>query len=144
MAQSGALQAVTREMLEPLWSRREIPTRRIAERLGVSRQAVSARARALGLPSRAGNQGPNKTAPDARFREMWLAGLCGADMARALGYSRPSCVSRRAAMMGLPPRQRVPGASEVDGSGVQGWGGLIRLPVFAEAKLSERMRGGGQ
>lgn len=117
---------ITREVLEPIWCRRDIPTAKVAERLGVTRQALSLRAKTLGLPSRAGNQESHKRGDDDLFRRMWEAGVSTGDMARHFGYSYAACISTRRRNMGLPARPR----------------GFRSIPisVFYEAEIGRHMR----
>ena len=75
------LHRLTREALEPVWTRFDIPTERIATRLGVTRQALSQKARSLGLPPRTGNQRSHQKVDADTFRRMWLAGVNTSDMA---------------------------------------------------------------
>jgi hypothetical protein len=103
---TGKLSNITREMLEPVWLRRDIPIARIAETLGVTRAAVSWHAKKLGLPSRAGNQESHKRGSDKRLAALWSAGVSSTEIAKAVGYTHHSSVSCRARMMGLPPRNR--------------------------------------
>lgn len=131
----GALKGVTVEMLRPLWERVDIPTQRIADTLGVSRQALSLHAAKLGLPKRTGNQRPYKRSDDELFTRMWLSGVTSTEMARRLGYSHRSAISRRRKMLGLPPRHR--SAGETGNRG--GWGGTISASEYGEATLAKLM-----
>ncbi|MBR9839918.1 MAG: hypothetical protein GYB50_18760 [Rhodobacteraceae bacterium] len=136
---SAPLRNITREALEPLWSRHDIPTAKIAAALGVSRQALSQKARVLGLPSRARNQAPNQKLSDAEFRKLWLAGVSTRDIAKAGGYSHPNAVCHRADVLGLPRRQREAGAGRRNGRGQYGWVGTISMSQFLEHQLGEQM-----
>lgn len=98
------LAKVTPEALRPLWDRKDIPVRRIAEALGVTRQAVVYRAKMFGFPNRYGNQTPMKKCRDAEFIEAWEAGLSVNNIARLFGYSRSGAVSTRRSRLGLAPR----------------------------------------
>lgn len=133
---TNPLRHVTREVLEPLWLRRDISTERIAEVLGVSRQAVSLKAKRLGLPSRAGNQASRQNVDAATFERLWRAGVCTTDIAKAFGYCNRTAVSHRARMMGLPRRRR--------GAGPGGWAGTIRAAEFREIELARRMQGAAE
>lgn len=125
------LSGVTREVLEPLWSRLDIPTARIAAHLGVTRQGLSWKAHSLGLPPRTSNR---KTAcDDDLFRRMWNAGVNLPDMARALGYSHRQAVRTRAVRLGLPNRERGQGTNTF-----AGWGS-ITLAQFREIELARIM-----
>lgn len=96
------LRRITRDDLEPLWSRADITIDRMAEVLGVTRQAVSCKAKALGLPSRAWNR--YSPAPEHAFRRMWLAGVRSREIAAHFGYSQVKSVTQRARKLGLPKR----------------------------------------
>lgn len=124
---------ITREALEPVWNRHDIPTEVIAARLGVTRQALSLKARSLGLPSREGNR--RKKSDDDTFRRMWLAGVSSTEMAEYFGYSRGAAVSKRRKMLGLPPRTRGKG-----GDTRSGWKETITIAQFREQELAERMK----
>lgn len=125
------LKNITREDLEPLWSRLDIPAARIAAALGVTRQALSAKAKKLGLPSRYTNRVPQKRGADELFARMWLAGVRMDEMASYLGYSGPSSVSNRRRAMGLPPRSRVRGIKKH-----AGWQETITLQEFLEMEVA--------
>ncbi|OWU77611.1 hypothetical protein [Marinibacterium profundimaris] len=133
----GALRNITREQLEPLWARHDIPVKRLAEALGVSRQAVSLRAKALGLPSRASNRRPLEKCSAEYFTRLWLAGVSQKDIAAACGYTRAQTVGQRRRMLGLPPRRR----ERCTGTR-SGWG-TITMDQFLEAELGRRMREDG-
>ncbi len=95
---------ITREVLEPVWMRNDIPTKVIAARLGVTRQGLSYKAHSLGLPSRFGNKDCCKKCPDDVFRRMYQAGVSLQDIANECGYTRRQSVTQRRKMMGLPAR----------------------------------------
>ncbi len=124
---------ISREALEPVWMRHDIPTEVIAARLGVTRQALSLKARSLGLPSRERNR--RKNSDDETFRRMWLAGVSSIEMAAYFGYSCGAAVSRRRKMLGLPPRTRSKG-----GDNRGGWNETITIAQFREQELAERMK----
>lgn len=127
---------ITREALEPLWMRLDIPTKRIAQRLGVTRQALSYKAKALGLPPRSGNQRCNQKADDETFTRMWMAGVNSAEMIRHFGYSSQGAISRRREILGLPPRTR-----GRNGFGLRGgWRETITLAQFAEIEMARVLR----
>ncbi|MGR3495409.1 hypothetical protein [Citreimonas sp.] len=141
------LHRLTRDALEPVWMRLDIPTERIAARLGVTRQALSHKARSLGLPPRTGNQRSHQKVDAGTFRRMWLAGVNTSDIAKAFGYSHRAAVSRRRRLMGLPPRQRGAGPCGWDGTislvefyaAERGWDGRMTLAEFREAELARLM-----
>ena len=128
------LRNITRETLEPLWARREIPIARMASALGVTAAGLSWKAKSLGLPSRAGNQRPRQKVDSDLFRRMWLAGVSSVEMAAAFGYSHPSGVTTRRRLMGLPPRTR--GKS---GKNNGGWCAHITIDQFYEAEVARAM-----
>ena len=142
MAAPYGLQHITREVLAPVWNRRDIPAERISAMLGVSRQGLSYKAKSLGLPSRAGNYEPLKKADDAVFARMWNAGVKADEIAGALGYKSRSAVDDRRRRMGLPARSRS------DGGGARGgWAETITLSQFHEMELGRAMQaaaGGGR
>lgn len=135
MAERYALSRIQREHLEPVWSRLEIPTERIAASLGVSRQALQQRAKRLGLPSRSGNMEPKKLYRDNEtFRRMYLAGVSTREMAEVMGFANCSGVCMRARRLGLPYRitpGEAPGAYRAP----------ITLAEFRESELARLMQG---
>ena len=138
------LKKLTRAHLEPLWSRRDIPIARIASALGVTRQSISAKAKSLGLPSRAGNMEPAKRSDDAMFESMWRAGVNSTEMADFFGYADASSVVHRRINMGLPGRSR--GAGDVTNVRY-GWSETISLAQFREMQFASAvldMVGGSQ
>ena len=125
---------ITRETLEPVWTRTEIPIEKIEKSLGVSRQAISAKAKSLGLPSRTGNQRPAQKVDNETFTRMWLAGVNTREMAEHFGYAHPSAIGHRRELLGLPPRKRSTG-----GKNHGGWMQTISLAQFAEMELARKM-----
>ena len=127
------LRNITREALAPLWGRHDITTARIAEALGVSRQALSAKAKGLGLPSRAKVR---KRMSDADlFARMWNAGVSCAEMGQYFGYAHRSCVATRRRNLGLAPRTRGTATGKHSG-----WIETITLAEFLEQELAEKMK----
>ncbi|MCD1619159.1 hypothetical protein K7H20_13900 [Salipiger manganoxidans] len=133
------LRKITRELLEPLWVNRKIPVSKIAAHLGVSANSVHKRALALGLEPRGNAKPHKKMVDDETFSRMWAAGVNVYEMSDFCGYAKASSVSKRAAMMGLPPRKRLRGASPRNGLGAKGWGGTITMEEFQQAELGRRM-----
>ena len=127
---------ITREMLEPVWSRKDITVEKIAKTLGVSRQAVSYKAKTLGLPSRYGNQKPKQKVDDDTFTRMWLAGVNTREMAEHFGYAHPSAIGHRRILLDLPPRVRSTG-----GKNHAGWVQTISLAQFAEMEMALKLNG---
>lgn len=127
------LHKLTREDLEPIWNRREIPLDRIAAALGVTRQGLTYKAKSLGLQPRSKNYEPQKKGlSDEKFIQLLEDGVLLKDIAAAYGYERPSNLTTRRRNMGLPPRTRSRGKG-----GHAGWGtgGLHQL----EERLAEAM-----
>lgn len=116
-----------------LWSCMQISTEEIANSAGVKRQAVTYRARKLGLPSREKNR--RRKAEPKLLEEMWLAGVRSADIARHFKMAHGACASTAARKLGLPPRER--GSA---GFRNGGWAKNITLEEFLQAKLAERMK----
>lgn len=115
------LSKITREDLAPIWARKDIPLSKMAEVLGVTPQALSYKARSLGLPPR------SKIMSDARFRALWLAGVRTAEIAAEAGYCGCEPVIKRRCRMGLPSRGR-------------GRSHLISIEEYREAELSRLMQ----
>lgn len=116
-----------------LWSCLDISIDEIAASADVTRQAVTYRAKRLGLPSRVTNR--RRKHEPGLLAEMWNAGVRVADIARHFGFAYHQCVSTAARNMGLPPRER--GAAGFKNGG---WKKNITLEEFAQIKLAERMR----
>jgi len=124
---------ITREVLEPVWMRHDIPTEVIATRLGVTRQALSYKAKSLGLPSRAKNR--IKFVDDKTFTRMWLAGVSTSEMAEAFGYCGRAAITTRRRQLRLPARRRSSGSGNFGG-----WPKTITIAQFYEQELAERMK----
>lgn len=133
MAQPNHLKNLTREALEPVWFRRSIHLERIASSLGVSRQGLSSKAKALGLPPRGMNYDLQKKCSDDLFRRMWMAGVSLQEIADYCGYTKPQNVTQRRKNMGLPARTR----GKETGRHA-GWP-TIGLSDFLEGDLARRM-----
>lgn len=129
------LKNLTAADLAPIWARTDIPTRVIAERLGVSRAAVSAKAKRFGLPSRANNHDSEKLMPDDAFKRMWESGVSLADIQKASGYATLAAVSQRRRAMGLPARTRCLSI----GTGRQ-WQETITLEEYYGAEMARLVR----
>lgn len=85
-----------------MWA--ELPRQQIADRLGVTAQAVSCRARARRLPMRAGGGGKRRKIDPDLLREMWAANIGLAEMAAFFGCTHTAVIRRRKAL-GLPDRE---------------------------------------
>lgn len=134
-SQKRPLANITREDLEPLWSRLDIPTKRIAEALGVTRSGLSHKAiRSFGLPPRTGNRIPLKRGDDDLFRRMWEAGVAVEDIRKHFGYSMSGAVTTRRRALGLPPRVR-----SSNGESSSGWKGTIPIEAFFEQEIGRVM-----
>jgi len=91
-----------------LWADRSISTDEIGRRLGITRQAVSQRARARGLPHRDGHQKFKRVIQperDGEFRALWEASIGVAEMCRILGCKEWN-IRQHAARLGYPPRSK--------------------------------------
>lgn len=97
---------MNREVFAKLWNNHDIPTKRIADAMGITRQGVSWHAKRMGLPSR-GKVRWRLAEPDL-LTEMWIAGVAAREIAAHFGMSNPSCAVNAAKNMGLPRRQRGP------------------------------------
>lgn len=128
----GEPRSFNREIFAVLWNNHRVPTARIAETMGVTRQAVSWHAHHMGLPSR--EKLRKRKSDPALLSEMWLAGVRAADIARHFGLAHHSCAVTAAKKLGLPGRKR--GAS---GRMNGGWEPNITLEEFLEARLGARM-----
>lgn len=131
---NAPLRSITRETLEPLWSRLDIPTERIAAALGVTRQGLSWKAKTLGLPPRTLNRAPQKKLDDELFARMWMAGVSSTDMARHFGYAGRGALSKRRVLLGLPGRTRKRGCRKHGG-----WAETISLTQFLEMEMAEKL-----
>lgn len=121
---------VDRETFTRLWNCHGIKTEEIAAALGTSRQAVSDRARRMGLPSRAGVV--KKLIRDDEFRDMWLAGVRAREIAEYFGLADKACASTAAGALGLPRREKA-------GGGLYGWTHSISMREYQERKLGQLM-----
>lgn len=128
----GEPRSFNREIFAVLWNNHRVPTARIAETMGITRQAVSWHGHHMGLPSR--EKLRKRKSDPALLSEMWLAGVRSADIARHFGMAHRSCAITAAKMLGLPGRKR--GAS---GRMNGGWEPNITLEEFLEARLGARM-----
>ncbi len=124
---------VDAETFARLWNCHRISTDEIAQWLGMTRQGVSWRARAMGLPSRVKVR--RKLTRDAELRELWMAGVSTRDIAAHFGMAERSCASRAARLAGLPGRTRGNGDGKRGG-----WVGTISMDDFLQMKLAERMK----
>lgn len=99
----GALASIRQEHFEAFWRRRDMPLSKVAKALGVTTQAVSLRAKKMGLPPR--GKEVCKYSSDEEFRRMWVQGVPSAEIAKRLGYGNAGAVSHRRKSMGLPSRR---------------------------------------
>lgn len=125
-----------RAIFARLWNDHSIPTKRIAEAMGISRAGVSWHAHKMGLPSRAKLR-TRKHEPDL-LREMWAAGVSTADIAKHFGMAHQACAVQAARNLGLPHRERGP-SGKMNG----GWPKNKPLAEFlaerGQARLAARM-----
>lgn len=117
-----------------LWACHRITTEEMAATLKVTRQAVSDRARRLGLPPRAKVR--RRFYDPATLTELWNAGVRLADIAAHFGFAHSAAVSTAAGALGLPRRRR----ARKGGGGGEGWIGQITMDEYREKKLAEAMR----
>ncbi len=100
--QGRPLCAVNRQALAAVWSSK-VPTKRIADSLGVRPRAVRLKALGLGLPPR--ERGMTlRRGDNALFKRLWGAGLSEQDIATLLGYTNTSSVRSRRSRLGPPSR----------------------------------------
>lgn len=131
----GAVAGLARyddETFKRLWLCLTIGTEEIAQSVGVTRQAVTYRAKRMGLPLRTKNR-LRKARPE-ELAAMWRAGVRCADIARHFGMAHGACVSTAARHLGLPPRVR--GAA---GFRNGGWAENITLEQYLEEQLRLRL-----
>ena len=115
------------EIFEKLWANHKIPTQRIADAMGISRQGAGWHAKRMGLPSR---EKVRRIKHDpALLAEMWIAKVSSADIAAHFGMAHHACVTTAARVAGLPPRKR--GSS---GRMNGGWEATISAAEFFEGK----------
>jgi len=115
-----------------LWNCHRIATKEIAQWLGVTRQAVSDRARRIGLPSRAKVR--KHLVRKDQLRELWMAGVATKDIAAHFGLASHSCVSRAVTLAGLPRRTRGKGGNTPGGRA-----GMISFYDYCQIQLAEQM-----
>lgn len=118
---------------QKLWANPKVTIQRIADAMGITRQAVGQRAKALGLPSR-GHLRQIKHEP-ALLAEMWAAGVSTEEIAAHFGMAHRACASKAARNANLPKRAR--GAS---GKRNGGWVAGMTLAEFLEAKAAEKFK----
>lgn len=134
-ARKRPLKKLTKEMLEPVWSRKSIPVQKIADQFGCTPQAIISKAKNFGLPPRTKCKEHLKNGTDEEFAKMWNANVSTKDMATHFGYSCGASVSNRAKRMGLPIRTR--GKS---GKRNGGWKGNCSLDTIHYADLAAAMK----
>ncbi|WP_333826877.1 hypothetical protein [Pararhodobacter sp.] len=123
---------INQDAFAALWNNHAIPTRRIADALGVTPSAVSKRAQSMGLPKR-GKVRNRKVDPEL-LREMWLAGVSAKEIAAHFGVSHLSCASWPSQQAGLPKRKRGP-----SGGMNGGWQANLPIAVFWEQRAATAM-----
>ena len=113
-----------------LWQNHAVPTQRIADAMGITRQGASWHARRMGLPSRAKVR--RRLVEPELLAEMWLAGVSSREIAAHFGMAHHSCAVTAAKNLGLPRRKRGP-----SGTMNGGW-----LPTITAAQfLSDKAQG---
>ena len=88
-----------------MWRDKSTPASVIADRLDVSVQAVTSRARIRGMEKRPGGGGMNRKLDPDLFRKMWLANVGAAEIAAYFGLSHSNSISMRAREWGMPKRK---------------------------------------
>jgi len=88
-----------------MWCDKSTPASVIADRLDVSVQAVTSRARIRGMEKRAGGGGLNRKLDPELFRKMWVANVGAAEIAAYFGLSHSNSISKRAREWGMPRRK---------------------------------------
>lgn len=134
MARGGKLARITRADLEPVWSSR-LTLDQIGKALGVTGQAISHKARRLGLPPRAVGERPRQI-DEGLFRRMWLAGVNSREMADHFGYKDGSAICRKRREMNLPARTRSKGARGTRST----WAQTIPIVDFWQIEYAHKMR----
>lgn len=104
------LEGVTREVLEPLWARKNITMAKMAKTLGVSPSSIFQKAIRMGLARRTNIKNP---IDESLFADMWKMGVSNAEIQRHFGYSAETTPSRTAARLGLKPRHRIPSSRSI-------------------------------
>jgi hypothetical protein len=123
---------INEEVFKLLWADLNIKTERIAQAMGVTRQAVQWRAKHMGLPSREKNRAM-KHDPKL-LAEMWDAGVSSAAIAAHFGMADHTSASQAARKMGLRPRVRGP-----SGYRNGGWLPTITVEEFTQIRLAKAM-----
>lgn len=108
-----------------LWFDQSLRVEDIAAQLGITRQAVTCRARVRGLPSRRTLRVYPVLINDPEFADMYLAGVGARELAAHYGCHR-LLIPKTAARLGLPPRSR-------------GWMPLITMADYRQQRLAKRM-----
>lgn len=134
------LRHLTADDLRPAWSRLDIPTKRIAEALGVTRSGLSYKARSLGLPPRTGNKLPCTKLSEAEFKRLWMSGATCKEIMEAGGYADQGAVSTRRRNLGLPPRKRVKGTKKPSGWVPQKTAEDLLADLWADLRARERVK----
>lgn len=104
------LGGVTREVLEPIWARKNISIAKIAKTLGVSPSSILQKAIRLGLPQRTNTRHP---IDEKLFAEMWKLGVNSAELQRHFGYGSSSMPIKTARRLGLKPRTTASRANSI-------------------------------
>jgi hypothetical protein len=115
------------DLFAKLWAS-SIPTRQLAEKMGVSRSGLARHAKRVGLPPRPRGKMDRET-----FTKLWNAGVLASDIAKAAGYSCEQVVYMRRQRYGLPRREFATG-------GRCGWVNTISLREYQEQQLAELMK----
>lgn len=121
----GKTSKITAETLAPIWANRSIPTKKVADMLGIDRSTLSWKRAELGIAPRVTGIVPK--ANEDTFRRMWLAGVNVREMVEFFGYRHKQAIHKRRDRLGLSPR---PMGSK---------GKSITLAQFREQEIARRM-----
>lgn len=122
---TAAKPTLTPAQFAALWNDHDIPTKAIAAYLGITRQAVSWRARREALPGRDKlRKSKVKKRDCALFSHLWAANVSVAEIAEHFGLKSHGCAGVVAGHLGLPRRMK---------GGAGGAGGYRRNTPIAVA-----------
>ena len=128
----SAASKMNREVFAALWNNHSVPTKAIADAMGITHQGVSWHAKRMGLPSRAKLR--RRLYEPELFTAMWHAGVASAEIAKHFGMAYHSCAITAARALGLPYRKR--GASgKLNG----GWLPTITADDFFNNRAQEAL-----
>ncbi|WP_190305753.1 hypothetical protein [Roseicitreum antarcticum] len=121
-----------KEIFAKLWCNHKVPTAKIAETIGFTRQACGWHAKRMGLPPRSTLR---RTIVDPTLaKEMYLAGVSLSEIARYFGSDHSQTVGNAVRRMGLPKRERGP-----SGKHNGGWKPTMPIRQFIEERMGQKM-----